>query len=198
MRLTVMLWILWFAAVAFAGPEESAVQVKHYAGGVIECGSGTVVKSAKGQGSDILTNWHVAHDAGERLEVIAGEKVYPAKWLKAHSGIDLALLHIDAELPAVALADQSPPPGVRLHQWGHPRGGPRTHKTGPSGRIDGKRAIPEGGDVMTNGIASEPGDSGCGVFTEDGRLVAVCWGSGGPGRESCVVLSDIKAFLGHK
>lgn len=198
MRLVVLLWALWAAACAFAGPEESAVQVKHYSpGGAVECGSGTVVRSAKGKGSDVLTNWHVAPDAGRGVEVWVGTTTHPATWVRADSGLDLCLLHIVAELPVAQLADQPPPPGVALEQWGCSRGGPRKHKVGTSGRVDGRRAVTGGGAVLTNGLGAEPGDSGCGVFC-GGKLVAVCWGTGGPGSESCVTLADVKKFLGRK
>lgn len=185
--------LLLAAGSAQAGPEDSAVLVRHYARGVIDSGSGTVVK-ADGRASFVLTNNHVTPDRGDQIVVELAGKLYGAEWLRADSGLDLALLRVDANLPAVSLADQPPPPGTRIEQWGHPHGGPTIHKTGLSGRVDGRRAVPGGGDVATHGIGAEPGDSGCGVFA-GGKLVGVCWGTGGPGRESCVVLADIKAFL---
>ena len=181
------------AGSAQAGPEAAAVLVRHYARGFIDAGSGTVVGHDRGA-SLVLTNNHVCPTPGERITVEVGGHVHPATWLRADSGIDLALLRVDAALPTVELADRPPPPGTRIEQWGHPRGGPAVHKVGVSGRVDGRRAVPGGGEVATHGIGAESGDSGCGVFC-GGKLVGVCWGTGGPGRESCVTLADVKAFL---
>jgi hypothetical protein len=192
MRLTVALWLI-FAGLCVAGPEESAVLVRHYAHGAIDAGSGTVVRS-EGTKSWVLTNWHVASDPGERVTVELAGKVYGATWLRADSGIDLALLRVDASLPPALLASTHPAPGVRLRQFGHPHAGPMKAKTGPAGEINGRRMVPGGGEVFGVGIGAESGDSGCGVFDPDGKLCAVCWGAG-QGAESCVCLKDIKAFL---
>jgi serine protease Do len=182
--------------LAHAGPEDSAVQVRHFAGGSIGSGSGTVVWMGGGV-SFVLTNHHVAPDCGRKVEVTLAGQTYPAEWLRSDAGIDLALLRVKAELPAADVADEPPARGTVLRQWGHSRGGPQKPKAGPAIGVDGRRAVPGGGQVYATGIHSEPGDSGSGVFDPAGRLVAVCWG-GGQGRECCVKLADVKAFLWPK
>lgn len=189
--------LLLLAGFAHAGPEESAVRVRHFAGGSIGSGSGTVVRSDKG-GSLVLTNQHVAPSPGQRIAVEVGDKAYPATWLAADEGIDLAVLRVDAALPAVELADAEPAPGTRLRQWGHPGGGPQKPKAGPAFGFEGSRRVVHGrpaGEVFSVGIRPESGDSGCGVFDPSGKLVAVCWGGGGSPRQSCVRLHDIRQFL---
>jgi S1-C subfamily serine protease len=130
MRVTIVaLFVL--AGLAHAGPEDSAVQVRHFAGGSIGSGSGTVVWMGGGV-SFVLTNHHVAPDCGRKVEITLAGRTYPAEWLRSDAGIDLALLRVRAELPPADLAENDPEPGAELRQWGHSRGGPVKPKRGPA------------------------------------------------------------------
>src|SRR5687767_11465133 len=113
-------------ALQAADPEASAVQVHRVnfekfaaAPTVVRAGngSGTVVKSEGGR-SWVLTNRHVAPSNGAHFFVLVGDRSYPAEWLAADPGHDLALLVIAAELPAVTLADKAPATGTAVRQFG--------------------------------------------------------------------------------
>jgi S1-C subfamily serine protease len=213
MRTLAALVLLAASGPAAAGPEESAVQVIRK-GERDGFGSGTVVRTGKA-GSFVLTNWHVAPDRTCTLAVRHGGRAYPAEWVGADDRTDLALLRVDAQLPAVDLADQLPPVGTELRQWGYANGGPRKAKTGRL-LAETARAVvwtPFGrattADTYRVAITPEFGDSGAALVDPDSRVVAVIYcgdvatfaqADGPPVRrlvapETCVGLADIRRFL---
>jgi S1-C subfamily serine protease len=213
MRTLAALALLAAAAPALAGPEDSAVQIIRK-GERDGFGSGTVVRTGKA-GSLVLTNWHVAPDRSCSLTVLHDGRTYPAQWMGADDRTDLALLRVDVHLPAVELAEQLPPVGTELRQWGFANGGPRKPKAGrllaetaravvrtPFGRVTTA-------DTCRVDIAPEFGDSGAALVDADGRLVAVVYcgdvgtfaqADGPPIKrlvapETCVSVDDIRRFL---
>src|SRR5262245_13655763 len=214
MRTLAALALLAATAPAVAGPEEAAVQIIRK-GERDGFGSGTVVRTGRA-GSFVLTNWHVAPDRGCTLTVPHAGRGYPAEWLGADDRTDLALLRVNALLPAVELADQLPPVGTELRQWGFANGGPRKAK---SGRLlsETARAVvrtPFGrvttADTCRVDITPEFGDSGASLVDSEGRVVAVVYcgdvatiaqADGPPLKrlvapETCVGVENIRRFLG--
>ena len=211
MRLTVMLWILWFAAVAFAGnPEDSVVKenrTKFFGDRRSETtvkggwGTGTVVASGGGE-SLVLTNKHVAPTGDAFYFVLHDGMSYQARWVGADEKADLALLRIDAALPAAALAAAEPKAGAGVRMWGCLHNGPMLAR---SGRVDSDADNHRDADqypYLRTRMPGGHGDSGSGMFDADGRLFAVLYG--GPADEAdnwnmCVRLADVRRFLGrHK
>jgi S1-C subfamily serine protease len=215
MRTLAAIALLCVAGAAGAGPEEAAVQVVR-TGSRDGSGSGTVIHCGKA-GSLVLTNWHVAPDPTSRFAVRHGGRSYPAQWVAADDRTDLALLRVDARLPAAELADESPAVGTELRQWGCSEGGPPKAK---AGRLlaETARAVvwtPFGrattADTCRVDITPQFGDSGAALVDPDGRVVAVIYcgdvatqlQSDGPpvktlvAPETCVGLADIRRFLGR-
>lgn len=174
-----------------ADPAASCVRITRPGVG----GSGTVVACENGK-SLVLTARHVCNDDFDApLTVTVGDaKQYPAKLAAYDTLSDLALVRVDAELPAVAVAAACPPDGTPVRQWGCTGGGKRNPKAG----------------VTTDGgatIQANDGDSGCGVFAGN-ELVAVTVGKvvrgfdqygrplPVPGDARCVHLSDVRRVLG--
>ena len=202
--------LLAAAPLHAADPQKSAVKIsfvvfENNADGVSEAtlgwGSGTVVHSSGGK-SLILTNRHVCPHGGGHPFVLIGSKSYPAEWVAADATVDLALVRVPVELPAVELGEVEPAEGTTLRQWGYSQRGPIKAKSGPAlGTIRFKTDDGPKIESLLTGIDVEQADSGSGVFDPDGRLVAVVYAAGGPvdgpRREHCVRLLDIKRFLGR-
>lgn len=214
MRLLPTLALCALAGPVAAEPEDAAVKVIR-TGARDGVGSGTVIHTGK-NGSFVLTNWHVAPDGTSKFTVQSGGQEYPAHWVAADDRTDLALLRVDARLAAIGLADDLPGVGTELRQWGCSRGGPPKAK---AGRLlaETARAVvwtPFGyvttADTCRVGIRPELGDSGAGLVSPDGRLVAVIYcgdvatvypGDGPPVRrlvapETCVAVADVRRFVG--
>jgi S1-C subfamily serine protease len=213
MRTLAALALLSLAGSAGAGPEEAAVQVIR-TGPRDGFGSGTVVHTGKA-GSLVLTNWHVAPDPTGRFTVRHGGRTYPAQWVAADDRTDLALLRLDARLPAAELAEDFPEVGTELRQWGCSEGGPPKAKAGRM-LAETARAVvwtPFGrattADTCRVEITPEFGDSGAALVDAADRVVAVVYcgdvatqlrSDGTRVRalvapETCVALADIKRFL---
>jgi hypothetical protein len=171
-----------------------------------ECGSGTVV-ACEGGRCLVLTNAHVVPGAGARVAVAAGGRQYRAKYLAGSKvttwdngdgtggmeidGPDLALLTVEAELPAAELAAAAPGKGERLRQWGYAGRGAAEGPREKSGRV----TDPAG---MWGPLDQRPGDSGAGLFDDSGRLVGVSHGRPAGEREVGVVavpLGAVRKFL---
>lgn len=179
-------------------------------------GTGTVV-ACEGGKSLVLTNAHVVPHGANPITVRHGNDTYPATFVAAGSRHgrgyepDLCLLVVDAEMPAVEIADSPPRIGERLRQWafgGQRFGAGPTFKVGVVAdpvRPDGSRLV--GGDVESS-LPTQSGDSGSGVFNDAGELVGVTWAAG-PGYEengrwvgtdpqrqhSAVPLAKVRAFV---
>jgi S1-C subfamily serine protease len=173
-------------------PSASEVKIVRQMGNRLAEGSGTVIDSRKGQ-SLVLTNHHVTPDPGGKISVEHGGYSYPANWVASDRDADLAVLLIGYELPAVALADELPAKGAELRQWGHPGGGPAKPKKGVLLGLD---APTDPRSAITASYEGVPGESGCGVFNAEGKLVAVLNSfDGRTHRASCIPIGRVKTFV---
>lgn len=169
-------------AVEAADPSASTCVVSHPTGpGVWDSGTGTVV-ACEGGRSLVLTNAHVVPLGSRDITVAHGGKTHPATLVASCQvvqvdartidirGVDLALVSVDANLPAARIADEPPRIGDRLRQWGF---GGRTAAQGPTFKA-GKVLDP---NRLAGSFYSQSGDSGSGVFNDAGELVAVTHGN---------------------
>lgn len=190
-------------ALQAADPHLSAVQVYHLRfhhqpdgrtstdGG---WGSGTVV-GLSGGSAYVLTNHHVVRGDGIAF-ALRGKQVEKAEVVAKSDQYDLALLKVKADWPAVELADGDPAIGTQLRQWGFSGTGPMRPKVGRVSATQGYKND-AGLPVLLAEMAVQHGDSGCLVVNPAGKGVAVCFaGYEGSGRQFCVPLDGIKAFLG--
>lgn len=164
-------------------------------------GSGTVIASEQGK-SLVMTNRHVVQDGTGQVHVDNGGRRYPGQVIATDTKADLAIILVDATLPVAQLASSLPPKGAKVMQWGR------------DSRYDNRFVLKEGVALgvrdgrkdFESTIESYLGDSGCGVFDEQGRLVAVNWGGRahdaetglpipGSGGQACVVIADVVRFL---
>jgi len=157
----------------------------------------------------------VAPEPSCRFTVRHGGRAYPAVWVGADDRTDLALLRLDAHLPAAELSDELPAVGTELRQWGCSAGGPPKAK---AGRLlaETARAVvwtPFGrattADTCRVDITPEFGDSGAALVDPAGRVVAVIYCGDvathfGPdglpvkslvAPETCVGVTDIRRFV---
>lgn len=122
----------------------------------------------------LLTCAHVVENA-RKIEVVIGDKTYPAKCVASNESEDLAVLRIDAkELPTVALADSDK---VRLGQEvraiGFPLGsmlggGVKVTRGSVSGFLE-----QFGQKLIQTDVAINPGNSGGPLVNEAGEVVAI-------------------------
>lgn len=156
-------------------------------------GTGTCIASEAGR-SLILTNAHVVEGPSAGItvlhqangvwrtypcEYVGGSRVTPTgpNSIEVH-GPDLALIVADGEIPAAKIADDLPPVGSPVHQWGfggqYGRSVPfePLHKTGTVAYHEDRG---DRSETCTT-FRSQSGDSGSGVFNDRGELVAVTAG----------------------
>lgn len=161
-------------------------------------GSGTVVASGETQ-SFVLSNRHIV---GEPLATYWVMPLGESSWSLAEvvavdSSADLGLLRVRRKLPAAELATELPGPGARLRTWGYPGGLSVKPKSGEQiGYKPG--ATQEGGArVFLSSVVPEHGESGSGLFDDDGKLVGVQYGFARsiPGEGRSVGLEDVKRFV---
>lgn len=171
-----------------------SVTVPTYAG-VTSGGSGVVVWAEAGR-SLVVTNKHVVADgiaAKMTVKLNATGKVHPCRFLGWSDEGDVALLEVDADLPAARLADADAPVGTAVTHHGN--------TTGPqTGKVTGYRdvGVPRLGWAGTNlntDYRSESGDSGAGVFDAAGCLVGIHWG-GSPDGSRVRSAIPVRAVLG--
>src|SRR5579883_518301 len=186
-------------------PSASAVKVVRKLDADLETvGSGTVVACEKGR-SLILTNRHVCPDSGVGIEVRQGNQTYAAELLGVARKADLAALAVDAELTPAVIAPVEPPDDSPVRQWGFPAQSPMTQKTGHTLGYCGVHQD-WGFPMFQTTIEGQPGESGAGVFDDQGRLVAVLFGGSQVGVEykgryrpqntqTAVGLSDVRRFV---
>lgn len=184
-------------------PSASVVYVsRSLGGGTSQGGTGTVIASEDGR-SLILTNAHVAEDGNRPLTVTHGKTVYSATFVAGSTvdytgpnmirvnGPDLAVLAVNAELPAVTIASDAPVIGARVRLWGY------------GGRLPSQGFVAKAGNVvpgpnyvepqMLSTLATINGDSGSGVFNDAGELVGVHHGN--DGRAHAVPLDTVRRFV---
>lgn len=173
-------------------------------GGGGEAGTGTIVACEDGR-SLVLTNAHVAAVDAAYTVTHAG-RVHAARYLAGSPvdrlgpalidvrGPDLAVLVVDAELPAAPVADEAPARGERVRLWGF------------GGRLGVEGALEKVGRAVGLARFTVPtfsytartisGDSGSGVFNDRGELVAVHHGCENDGSVAYgVPLAQVRQFL---
>jgi S1-C subfamily serine protease len=160
-----ILALLFITSTAYAAdPTPASVHIIVYEGNVQHHGSGTVVH--KDKLALILTNKHVASGPGQILVVWPNGCQAFATHLAVDDQEDLSALVTfpPKDCLACPLADKPANINDPLIQVGYPRAkGPNTLR----GTLkEARRAR----------LNTNQGDSGSGVFNEDGRLVAIVWG----------------------
>lgn len=150
-------------------------------------GSGAVVHT-DGKSSLILTNKHVVPVEGEYHIRHAG-KTYPATRKGWAVDADLAVLSVNASLPALKLAASEPAADTIVRLYGY--GG--LPKRGAVIGRDGSM-FADKGPAWRMTLIPEPGDSGSPVVNEAGELVALAWGFSG-GRGMAVPLRECRTMI---
>ena len=158
-------------------------------------GSGTVVEIRDGWAM-VLTCRHLFSSGGGHSGQIMGGRVFVTEYKSsepiegvlvgtAEPAIDLAAVAypVTAKTTATPLAHTSTPAGALVTQFGYP--GNRTPADGPNMRT-GQFKGASSSRMLVFSFAPQGGDSGSGVFREDGTLLAVVSirfssGSGGAG-----------------
>ncbi len=173
--LAVVLIALICSAAAYGQSTGSAVcRVHNRLGGFANVGSGTLVdKTEDGREGLVLTCWHLFREG-------TGQVVVQFDDGRSH-GARVVALDRNADLAALAIANpRAEPVGVnltigrqaKLSACGFGQTGQYRCAVGINGgesRAPGQTSL-----LVNNGVRS--GDSGGGVFDEQGRLVAVVWG----------------------
>jgi S1-C subfamily serine protease len=133
-------------------------------------GSGVMV--AKGK---MLTAKHVV---GNDMVVIVGDRKIPAKLIRQHERLDIALLEVDLDCPCAVISKQPTPVDERLLVVGFPLGKLIGVKIVSEGRMQGTY---DGALLMTASVAN--GSSGGGVFARRGewQLIGIVTAFVGPG-----------------
>jgi hypothetical protein len=172
---------------------------------VTHCGSGTMVSRDKTH-TFILTCRHVVPDAQRGVSVFTSGRQYAAEFVRADDAADLALIKVAGHFDHAIVAENDPPAGAVLHQWGCPCGGVAKYKSGRLLPWDGSQFV-RVAPVWTVDLTPQGGDSGAGAFY-DGLLVGVVFaGHVGPivdrqpstiGPELIVGLPGVKRFLAAK
>jgi len=164
-----------------ASPIEASVIVEVIDGGQVRySGSGTCVRSSAGR-CLVLTCEHIARGVkSPQYRVRQGDKSFPAALVASDRKTDAAVLSIEADIPAAAMASDD---SVSQSLVSVGAGSAITH-----GLISRDR-----GTIMTDGQQVE-GRSGGGLFDDAGRLVGVINGTRLDHRQS--VYTPVSAMHG--
>jgi putative serine protease PepD len=135
-------------------------------------GSGWVAH-VSAAGSDIITNFHVvagAWTAGDAtVQVRRHDRTIGGTVVRVDATDDLAVIHVNDRLPALASAASRPALGSTVMAVGSPLG---LDGTVTLGIVSGFRSI-EGSDYVQFSAPISPGNSGGPVIDSHGRVVAV-------------------------
>lgn len=152
-------------------PEDASVRV-HIPGAA---GSGVAIAA-----DIVATNCHVVdwrHRTDVTVTTHADGKTYRAETVALDPSADVALLRVSGvRLAPVPIADATE--GAEVHLLGYGRRGVLARGAGRILRAVWGHRTPRGQVPVTLcHVASEPGDSGGGIFDAQGRLVAINWGA---------------------
>jgi S1-C subfamily serine protease len=143
------------------------------------------VVTEQGQGSGVvfdaegfvITNHHVAGDAGEVEIVLASGETVPAELQASTAQFDIAVLKVDRQLPAATFATALPVVGELAIALGNPSG---FENSVTAGIVSGlNRDIPAGGttqalvDLIQTDAAISPGNSGGALVDGDGEVIGI-------------------------
>ncbi|HEY1455083.1 MAG TPA: trypsin-like peptidase domain-containing protein [Candidatus Dormibacteraeota bacterium] len=155
-------------AVVAARVERSVVTVETSTG----LGSGWVARS-EASGSDLVTNFHVVAEAWNAgvttVDVKQGDRTFAGTIARVDRQDDLALVHVNERLPALATQQIRPPLGSTVMAVGSPLG---LGGTVTVGVVSGFRSL-EGSDYLQFSAPISPGNSGGPVVDAHGRVIAV-------------------------
>jgi hypothetical protein len=174
---SLMLMLLLTPQLAFAEPRAAVCRVQNRLATFNNVGSGTLVdKTDDGREGLVLTCAHLfSEGVGTVVVEFPGGKTHGAKLVAIDHEADLAALAIsnpDCERAPVAFEIQ---PTAQLQACGF---GPHGEYRCAQGAVVGEAKSEEQTSVLV-GDAVRSGDSGGGVFDEQGNLVAVVWGETG-------------------
>lgn len=166
-------WIWLAVAIAFGGTPEAASVLVRVPGAA---GSGVAIAA-----DVVATNGHVIGwrmDTAATVTAHADGRTYRATVVALDPDADVALLQIHGgKLDPVTLAP-TPPEGSEVHLLGWGRRGVLARGAGRILRRTFGHRTPRGQvPVILCHLASEPGDSGGGIFDAAGNLVAINWGA---------------------
>jgi serine protease Do len=135
-------------------------------------GSGVIVS---GDGY-LLTNAHVVKDADDiTISFAGGKKEYTARLVGADTKTDIAVIKVDAKLPAITLGDSDTlEVGDAVLAIGNPFGVGQTVTSGIVSAIDrGGMGITDYEDFIQTDASINPGNSGGALVDAEGRLVGI-------------------------
>lgn len=151
--------------------------------------SGTTIEGAPPGRTWVVTNRHVV--AVWQEKILLHGKTYPAKLLNVSEVDDVALVEIDASLPASPLAKTDPERGVVVKLQGNGQ------RSGGFDKVRVNKLTSVRRQQLLTDMFISPGDSGSGLLNDSGELVGVIWGcrgqGGGPGIG--IPVSAVKAIL---
>lgn len=161
-------------------------------------GSGTLVEGAPEGQTYVLTARHnpLGRDP-DALRVRASGRPYRVVSVRVSETADLALLTLDAELPAARLAESEPPIGAVVAHRGRRSGLQAGRVTGAYtvGEVAAGYTAPHArGPVYGLNLLADRGDSGAGLF-HGGLLVGVMAGGDGRGRAEAVSLAEVRRLI---
>ncbi len=171
--------------------ETQSVRVRAYSGNSIGIGSGVIVGVADGSAL-VLTNRHVIRGA-QRIVVEHLGTYYGVKVVRVSDqpNVDLAALAIVAP-PGTRTVNiaASQPATVRMYGY--------DGRSGLFHRHAG--ALVANGSSPVYGFTAHDGDSGSGIYNDQGELSGVIWGTSRDGDQFSPVvgLNDLRAFLVHE
>lgn len=155
-------------------------------------GSGTIVGTGETGERLILTARHVLGQAREGISVRHRNASYPARFLATGTEGDIAAVaaNIPGSFPDLRLAGAAPSRSIMI---GFGSNG-RLHKH--EGRLTGY-ATPRGDSSPDHAFSfgAESGDSGGGIFNEQGEFAGVLWGSSGASGAMGVSTAKVHRFL---
>lgn len=156
----------WEAIVAQVEPSVVTISTDE------DLGSGWVVTS-NGDGSDIVTNYHVvaaAVAAGQKtVDVEQADRAWKGTIVRTDAADDLAVVHIGDALPRLAAGALRPKVGATVLAAGAPLGLSGTISVGV---VSGFHSV-DGSDYLQFTAPISPGNSGGPVVDSRGRVVGV-------------------------
>ncbi len=156
-------------------------------------GSGTIV-AKRGTTCYVLTNRHVINKDSKKIWVVCNGTMAAARFVASHPSADLTLCAVELDATAVPVAEAEPKDGTAVRHYGKTSGPQRGKITGTT-----NFASPDG-LVCNLSYFSVAGDSGAGVFNDQGELCGVHYGrKGDPEGDDtcglCVRLPAIRELL---
>lgn len=168
----------------------ASLRVDVYDGRGIAGGSGTHL----GQGM-ILTNRHVGQQSGLAVTVSTRwGRQYRGKVQSVCRYSDLAMIQLDdpRDLPPATLAPAVAASGSRVWKVGYPASAGRRQEIHP-GTMGGTVSVDWGKSNQIR-MRCSSGDSGGGIFDDQGRLTGVLWGGQGEETTACT-FADTTRFI---